>query len=108
MALLSRQAQLSVHCYAGERVNHVIPSADVLFQSVAKELAQHALGVILTGIGADGAAGLLQMRNKGAKTIGQNEATCAVYGMPKVAKNMGAVEYELPVTSIADKIISLI
>jgi two-component system chemotaxis response regulator CheB len=109
MKIVNRNGKLSVECYPGQRTeHHVIPSADILFESAARELGQDAVGVILTGLGADGAAGLLQMRNQGAVTIGQDEATCAVYGMPKVAKNMGAVTYELPINSIAGKIISLL
>jgi two-component system chemotaxis response regulator CheB len=79
-----------------------------LFESAANELRQSAIGVILTGIGWDGAEGLLKMRNQGATTIGQDESTCAVYGMSKVAKDKGAVEFELPINKIADKILSLL
>jgi len=106
--IVSQAGRLTVQCYEGERVNFVIPSADVLFESVANELNRNAIGVILTGIGADGAEGLLKMRQKGAVTIGQDMDTCTVYGMPKVAKEMGAVEHELPVNRIADKILSLL
>ena len=106
--LVRHQNRLALDCFDGDRVNGVIPSADVLFDSVAEVLRTNAIGAILTGLGADGAAGLLKMRNNGAKTIGQDRATSAVYGMPKVAKEMGAVEYELPLNQIADKILSLI
>ena len=68
-----------------------IPSVDVLFESVARELAEQALGVLLTGMGSDGARGLLAMRRAGAHTIAQDEASCAVYGMPKRAADLGAV-----------------
>ena len=61
------------------------PSVDALFQSVARNVGAKAVGVILTGMGGDGAQGLLAMRQAGARTVGQNEATCVVYGMPKVA-----------------------
>ena len=108
MKIVNQQGKLIVECYAGEKVQHVIPSVDVLFESVAKELGPNAIGVILTGIGADGASGLLEMKESGAATIGQDEKTCIVYGMPKVAKSMGAVEYELPLGQIADKILALI
>ena len=108
MKVVQRAGLLSVNCYDGERVNHVAPSADILFESAAYELRSAAIGVILTGIGADGAKGLLQMRKQGAPTVGQNEATCMVYGMPKVAREMGAVQYELPVNDIAACILSLI
>lgn len=105
--VVSRGTSLALDCYKGEKVNHVAPSADVLFESVCA-VRKNAIGIILTGIGADGSQGLLKMRKQGAVTIGQNEATCTVYGMPKVAKDIGAVQFELPLNSIADKIISLL
>lgn len=76
------------------------PSVDYLFLSAAEILGKHAIGVILTGMGADGAKGLLQMRQAGARTFGQSEATCVVYGMPKAAKAMGAVAEELNLEQI--------
>ena len=108
MKVVNRCGNLSVNCQPGEKVQHALPSVDVLFESVAEEIRGNAIGVILTGIGADGARGLLKMRNSGASTIGQDEDTCVVYGMPKVANEMGAVMYELPLNQIADKILSLI
>jgi len=108
MKVVNKLGRLAVECYAGPRVQHVIPSADVLFESLAPISGPSTIGVILTGIGADGARGLLQMRMAGAQTIGQDEKTCLVYGMPKVAKEMGAVQYELPLDKIADKIMTLI
>src|SRR5690606_25195117 len=74
---------------AGGKVNGHCPSVDVLFESVARSCAGHSVGVILTGMGRDGAAGLLSMRSAGAKTFGQNESSCIVYGMPKVAFEIG-------------------
>ncbi len=74
-----------------EKVSGHCPSVDVLFRSVAEEVGKHAVGIILTGMGADGAQGLLQMRQKGAYTIGQDEASSVVYGMPKKAYEYGAV-----------------
>ncbi len=79
-------------CFAGEKVNGHCPSVDVLFESVAQEAGANSLGVILTGMGHDGAKGLLAMRRRGARTLGQDEKTSVVYGMPKVAFNIGAVE----------------
>jgi len=76
------------------------PSVDVLFESVAKAAGARSIGVILTGMGKDGAKGLLSMREAGASTLGQDEATSLVYGMPKVAFEMGAVEKQLPDTKI--------
>ena len=75
-----------------EPVNGHRPSVDVLFDSVAELAGRNAVGVILTGMGRDGAAGLLKMRHAGARTFGQNEKTCVVYGMPRVAYELGAVE----------------
>lgn len=77
------------------------PSVDVLFRSVAHVAGRNAVGVILTGMGKDGAQGLLAMRSAGAPTVGQNEASCVVYGMPKAAFECGATEIELPLTKIA-------
>lgn len=81
---------------------------DVLFQSVAKAAGANAVGIILTGMGGDGAKGLLEMRNAGAKTIGQDESTCVVYGMPKVAYDLGAVQYQEKLTDIARKTYALL
>jgi two-component system chemotaxis response regulator CheB len=81
------------------------PSVDVLFHSVAAEAGRNALGVILTGMGADGAKGLKAMREAGARTIGQNEASCVVYGMPKAANTLGATEVEAPIHRIASMIL---
>jgi len=108
MQLVNRLGKLAVDCFMGDKINSVIPSADVLFESVANLQRQDAVGVILTGLGSDGAKGLLMMKNHGAPTIGQNKETSAIYGMPKVAKELGAVQYELPLNKIADKILSLV
>jgi len=106
--VIKRQGRLIVDCYVGNRVHGVMPAADILFESVAKTVKNNAVGVVLTGMGNDGAKGLMQMRNAGCKTIGQNEATCVVYGMPKAAKDLGAIEYELPISKIAEKIMELV
>lgn len=97
-----------VECRGTERVSGHCPSVDVLFSSVAKAAGNKAVGAILTGMGADGAKGLLEMRNAGALTVGQDEATCVVYGMPKVAFDIGAVQQQAPITAIAGKIYSLL
>ena len=81
------------------------PSVDVLFHSVAK-LGAASVGVILTGMGSDGAAGLLAMRHAGARTLGQNEATCVVYGMPRAAFEKGAVERELSLSAMPEAILA--
>jgi two-component system chemotaxis response regulator CheB len=88
-------------------VNGHRPSVDVLFASVAKACGAKALGVILTGMGRDGAAGLLAMRRAGARTLGQNEASSVVYGMPKVAYELGAVEKQLTLGDIGAEILAL-
>ena len=82
-------------------VNRHRPSVDVLFDSVSKVAGRRALGALLTGMGADGARGLLQMKQTGAMTIGQDEATCVVYGMPREAAHLGAVSQVLPLQQIA-------
>lgn len=84
-----------VICFEGEKVSGHCPSVDVLFESVAEEAGEYGVGIILTGMGYDGAKGLLSMRQKGARTIGQDEKSSIVYGMPKVAFNIGAVEKQL-------------
>lgn len=96
------------HCklQGDELVNGHLPSVDVLFRSVAERGSQ-AVGVILTGMGRDGAEGLLAMRKAGAATIGQDAATCVVYGMPRVSYEIGAVETQMPVDRIADAILCL-
>lgn len=88
----------------GDLVSGHKPSVDVLFSSVAANFTDRAIGVILTGMGRDGAAGLLEMRKAGAVTFGQNEESCVVYGMPKVAMNVGAVIQELSLKNIAKTI----
>ena len=83
------------------------PSADVLFESVANEYKNHALGVIMTGMGRDGAVQLAAMRREGAWTIGQDSQSSIVYGMPRVAWELGAVQKQCPLSQIADEISSL-
>ena len=107
MRLLRRTGGYVVECFEGARVNGHCPSVDVLFQSVAREAGANAIGVILTGMGADGAKGLLEMRGKGARTIGQDEKSSVVYGMPKVAYDIGAVEYQMDLAKIPDMMVSL-
>ena len=80
------------------------PSADMLFESVAHQYQNRALGVIMTGMGRDGAAQLAEMRKKGAWTLGQDQASCIVYGMPKVAWEMGGVQKQVSLANLADEI----
>jgi two-component system, chemotaxis family, protein-glutamate methylesterase/glutaminase len=89
-----------VECFEGDKVNGHIPSVDILFESVAKEARERAIGIILTGMGYDGAKGLLSMRRRGARTIGQDEKSSVVYGMPKVAYEIGAVEKQVALRDI--------
>ena len=100
--------QYQVECKAGPKVNGHCPSVDVLFDSVAKVVGNRALGIILTGMGGDGAKGLLAMKEAGAKTIGQDESTCGVYGMPKVAYDLGAVQYQEKLGDIPKRTYSLL
>ncbi len=90
----------------GEKVNGHCPSVDVLFDSAAKIADSRTIGVILTGMGADGAKGLLNMKRSGAYTIGQDKATSVVYGMPMEAYKMGAVSRQLPLDSIAEGVLT--
>ncbi|HEX5330010.1 chemotaxis response regulator protein-glutamate methylesterase [Sulfuricurvum sp.] len=101
-------ARYYVEIGSGDKISGHRPSADVLLNSVAKIAGANAIGVILTGMGGDGARGLLAMRNAGAKTLGQDEASCVVYGMPKVAFELGAVERQLPLSKIAQGILDSI
>ena len=93
-------AQYHVEIKDGPLVGHHRPSIDVLFQSTATNLGSNAVGVILTGMGTDGAQGMRKMREAGATNIGQDEASCIVYGMPKAAVEAGGVEHVLPLQEI--------
>jgi len=108
MRLIKSGTVYRVECKAGEKVNGHCPSVDVLFKSVATAAASNALGVILTGMGGDGALGLMSMRKAGAHTIGQDEKSCVVYGMPKVAYDIGAVEHQVPLENIAAKVYNIL
>jgi len=94
-------AQYMVEVRDGPMVSRHRPSVDVLFRSVARFAGSNAVGIIMTGMGDDGARGMKEMRDLGAATIGQNETSCVVYGMPKEAMALGAVEQELPLERIA-------
>ncbi|SMC97912.1 protein-glutamate methylesterase/protein-glutamine glutaminase [Sporomusa malonica] len=97
-----------VKCYEGEKVSGHCPSIDELFSSVAQEAGANSVGVILTGMGFDGAKGLLAMRKQGARTIGQDAETSVVYGMPKVAYNIGAVEKQVALQNVPQVICSML
>ncbi len=104
MLLRRNGAQYFVEVMEGPLVNRHRPSVDVLFRSVAKCAGANALGVIMTGMGDDGAAGLLEMRKAGARTVAQDEESCVVYGMPKEAVKRGAVEKIIPLGAVAREI----
>ncbi len=108
MSLVKINGSYQVEVKAGPKVNGHCPSVDVLFESVAKVARSDAVGIILTGMGGDGAKGLLAMRKAGARTIGQDESTCVVYGMPKVAFDLGAVEYQEKLSDIAGRTYSIL
>jgi two-component system chemotaxis response regulator CheB len=101
MQLRRSGAQYVVEVKDGPLVNHHKPSVDVLFKSVAQCAGHNAIGVLLTGMGDDGARGLLAMKSAGSHTIGQDEASCVVYGMPRAAAQLGAVVEVLPLNAIA-------
>ncbi len=106
MLLRKRLGRYFVEIKTGPRVCYQRPSVDVLFSSVAETAAGQATGVLLTGMGADGADGLLKMRQAGARTIAQDEATSAIFGMPREAIARGAVECVLPLSRIAHEMLS--
>ena len=108
MQLVKMNGGYQVAIRPGDKVNGHCPSVDVLFQSVAKVAGKNAIGILLTGMGSDGAKGLLAMRQAGARTIGQEESTCVVYGMPKVAYELGAVEYQEKLQDIARRTYSIL
>ena len=99
-------AQYVVEVKEGPPVNRHRPSVDVLFRSVAKFAGKNAMGVIMTGMGDDGARGLKEMHDAGAYTLAQDEATCVVYGMPKEAVKLGAVDRSLPLQALAAAILN--
>ena len=104
--LVNRKGEhYSVTIKDGPPVSRHRPSVDVLFRSAAKAAGKNALGIILTGMGDDGAAGMLEMHNAGAKTIAQDEKTCVVFGMPKEAINLGGVDEISPLHKIPDAIL---
>jgi two-component system chemotaxis response regulator CheB len=105
MLLRGRDGNYSVKVKTGPRVCYQRPAVDVLFLSVAEAVGREAVGVLLTGMGSDGAQGLLAMRRAGARTIAQDEASCVVFGMPREAIALGAAEQVLPLGTVADAIL---
>ena len=104
MAVCRQGGELALHCFHGPKIHTVRPAVDVLFGSVVKVLGADVLGVLLTGMGKDGADGLLRLRQAGAPTIGQDRETCVVYGMPRIAQERGALLYQLPLPQIGPAI----
>ena len=107
MTLRKLGGEYHVAVHDGERVCYQRPSVDVLFESVAKVAGADAIGAILTGMGADGAEGMLKMKRAGARTVAQDEASCVVFGMPREAIKMGAVDRVLPLGRIAQELMAL-
>ncbi|MBJ6360306.1 chemotaxis-specific protein-glutamate methyltransferase CheB [Paenibacillus sp. GCM10012307] len=95
-----------VRCFEGSKVNGHCPSVDVLFHSVAKAAGERSVGVLLTGMGMDGAGGLLAMRQRGASTLAQDEASSVVYGMPKAAFERGAVQQQVSLSRMGQTLMS--
>jgi two-component system chemotaxis response regulator CheB len=106
MALKRSGAMYYVEVIDGPVVNRHKPSVDVLFRSVAQVAGRNALGVIMTGMGDDGARGMKEMHDAGARTVAEDESTCVVFGMPKVAIDMGGVDKIVPLDRIPQEIIS--
>ncbi|MFY7864072.1 protein-glutamate methylesterase/protein-glutamine glutaminase [Roseateles sp.] len=107
MQLKRSGAQYVVEVRDGPLVNHHKPSVDVLFKSVAHCAGRNAIGAIFTGMGEDGARGLLEMRKSGAVTLAQDEASCVVYGMPKAAAELGAAQHVVALQDMADTLLQL-
>ena len=101
MTVVKTGANYTVKCQAGPKVSGHCPSVDVLFKSMAENVRCRMAGIIMTGMGSDGANGLLAMKQKGAFTIGQDKDSCVVYGMPMVAQNIGAVTVQASCENIA-------
>jgi len=106
MELVRSGADYRVRVFMDQPVNRHRPSVDVLFHSFARVAGPNAVGVILTGMGDDGARGLLAMRSAGARTVAQDEATCVVFGMPKEAIALGAAEFIEPLPRVAGHVLS--
>ena len=105
MQVVKDREGLKVSCMEGEKVSGHCPSIDYLFSSVAKECGEHAVGILLTGMGRDGAHGLLSMHEKGAYTLGQDEESSVVYGMPMEAYKLGAVDKQGNLSQIANDLL---
>ena len=107
MTLRKTGGQYSIKVQDGPRVCYQRPSVDVRFDSVAQVAKGDAIGAILTGMGSDGAQGLLKMKRAGARTLAQDEASCVVFGMPREAIRMGAVDHVIPLDRVAAELTAL-
>ncbi len=108
MLLKRSGARYYVQVKTGPRVHYQRPAVDVLFKTTALTAGANAVGILLTGMGADGAAGLLKMKQAGARTIAQDEKSCVVFGMPKEAIKVGAVDKIVPLQNIAQTALNMI
>jgi two-component system chemotaxis response regulator CheB len=108
MILRRSGARYYVEVKNGPMVHHQRPAVDILFKSTAKYAGPNSIGAILTGMGVDGAAGLLEMKQAGAGTIAQDEDTCVVFGMPKESIKLGAVDKVVPIYQVAHEIIKMV
>lgn len=106
MMLKKNGARFYVEIQDGPLVCRQRPAVEILFKSVARYAGVNAVGVILTGMGSDGAQGLLEMRKAGARTIGQDETSSVVYGMPRAAFDLGAVEKQTSLECMPDEIVA--
>ncbi len=107
MLLRRSGARYYVEVKDGPMVHHQRPAVDVLFRSAAQVAGANAIGVILTGMGADGAAGMLEMKKAGARTVAQDENSCVVFGMPKEAIKLGGADRVLPLDQIAGELVRM-
>jgi len=108
MILRRSGARYYVEVKDGPMVHHQRPAVDVLFKSTAQYAGPNSIGAILTGMGADGAEGLLRMKQAGAKTIAQDEKSCVVFGMPKEAIKLGAADKVVPLDRVAEEIVRMV
>jgi two-component system chemotaxis response regulator CheB len=106
LEILRSGGSYKVRCYSGSKVNGHCPSVEVMMKSAATAFGKHAVGVMLTGMGGDGAVGLKAMRDAGARTMAQDQKTSVVFGMPKVAWEMGAAEKLVPLNKIPDTVLN--
>ena len=107
MIVKKNNQNLQIEITETNTINGHRPSVDVLFNSVAQLKLKKTIGVILTGMGSDGALGLKQLKDSGSKTIAQNEATCVVFGMPKEAIKLNAADFIEPIDNISNKLIHM-